>query len=776
MGFICFRPLCWLILLGSSAHTFVAGCTAVLVAREATVDGSLITTHNNDCMECDVRIARTPAKEHPPGTEKTVYRYKSDYPHMVNDARSDVWKPKNLDEELYQKSYWSSKDYMNSLTLGMIPEVEKTYAIVEGVFGILNEVGLGIGESTCAAVWYGKPPRECPECEGPLVDIAFLTLLALERCKTARCAIETIGGLGESLGYYAVEQTQGGGGETLTIIDTQEAWMFHILPDEQGSGAVWAAQRVPDDHVSACSNAFVIRNIEPDNPDFLYSSNVFSAASNAGLWSPDSGELLDFAKVYGAVEKAYSEMITRRQWRVFDIVAPSLKLPYENDYLGDGLPFSVKVDRKLTVKDIMNIKRDYYQGTKFDLSKGVAAGPYGDPRRFDGSINQPWNEDNLTLAEERSGGFERAISIQRTAYSTVIVSRESASSLFSSVLWVAQYAPHMGVYVPIYVGAGDNAVPSALSIGSLWRFDNSSTYWRSCLIGNWAAHFFRYTYPDIQKVQNMLEDRAFDDQRIAEAKAQEYLEAGDRGAANEVLAQFSSDHCDDFVYAYTKLFNIMVARFHDGFNLADQSALTPIDMRRLFYPKWWLKVAGYWSKFDKPPDYVPFGSSATTPDTETTVGAKEEDDGDDDDDFIGDVDDDVKYNVKVDNDYPTSPEEPPEEPPIESYFYSEHTEGWSRNFIGYFLVSLVTGTVGYMMGSNSKQKTRTPVIPPPVIRPNFTVAGEGRALNLELYNKYGGNDHSDVSVLLPGQAPHPKFIKRGMKPKKQASRREVDEV
>lgn len=77
----------------------------------------------------------------------------------------------------------------------------------------------------------------------------------------------------------------------------------------------------------------------------------------------------------------------------------------------------------------MTIKRDFFQGTQFDLSKGIAAGPYGDPRRFDGSVNQPWNHDNLTLADERSGGFERSISVMRTAYSTVLVGHDSSLSL-----------------------------------------------------------------------------------------------------------------------------------------------------------------------------------------------------------------------------------------------------------------------------------------------------------------------------------------------------------
>ena len=41
-------------------------------------------------------------------------------------------------------------------------------------------------------------------------------------------------------------------------------------------------------------------------------------------------------------------------------------------------------------------------GTPYDLTQGIAAGPYGDPTRFDGALN-----DNMTLPELLSGGYER---------------------------------------------------------------------------------------------------------------------------------------------------------------------------------------------------------------------------------------------------------------------------------------------------------------------------------------------------------------------------------
>lgn len=48
--------------------------------------------------------------------------------------------------------------------------------------------------------------------------------------------------------------------------------MFHLLADDTGASAVWAAQRVPDDHITAVANQFVIGEIDiADTANFMAS-------------------------------------------------------------------------------------------------------------------------------------------------------------------------------------------------------------------------------------------------------------------------------------------------------------------------------------------------------------------------------------------------------------------------------------------------------------------------------------------------------------------------
>lgn len=79
-------------------------------------------------------------------------------------------------------------------------------------------------------------------------------------------------------------------------------------------------------------------------------------------------------------------------------------------------------------------------------------------------------------------------------------------------VWVAQYAPHMSVYTPVYVAAGPEAVPSPLSTGNLFRYDPESTFWQACSVGNWAAQAFKYAIVDVRSAQQALEQHVLSEQ------------------------------------------------------------------------------------------------------------------------------------------------------------------------------------------------------------------------------------------------------------------------
>jgi dipeptidase len=146
-----------------------------------------------------------------------------------------------------------------TMPIGFIPQVRHTYGYTLGAYAIMNEKQVSIGESTCSAKLYALAVDQ--PGGNALLNMIPLTEIALERCDTARCAVETMGALAEQYGFYGqvnlplkLSAAQGEAGEALTISDTKETWMFHILADDTGTSAVWAAQKVPKGHITVCPN------------------------------------------------------------------------------------------------------------------------------------------------------------------------------------------------------------------------------------------------------------------------------------------------------------------------------------------------------------------------------------------------------------------------------------------------------------------------------------------------------------------------------------------
>ncbi|RHY20026.1 hypothetical protein DYB32_010124, partial [Aphanomyces invadans] len=249
----------------------------------------------------------------------------------VGEDRGPTYSKANLDKSLF--------NWTDTKAIGSIPQVNHTYGYVEGVYGIMNEHQLGIGESTCGAKLWTKPVSQGGKA---LLDITELGRIALERTKTAKEAILLMGRLAEQYGYYGASWDSADGamdeaGEALTVADPKEGWMFHILPDDSGTSAVWVAQRVPDNHITAIANQFVIRHINlTDSDNFLGSSNIFDVAIRNSFW--DSTTPFDFTAAY-ALRESNPYTMTRRVWRILSLANSTIDLSPFTDAIATNYPF-----------------------------------------------------------------------------------------------------------------------------------------------------------------------------------------------------------------------------------------------------------------------------------------------------------------------------------------------------------------------------------------------------------------------------------------------------
>ncbi len=155
----------------------------------------------------------------------------------------------------------------------------------------------------------------------------------------------------------------------------------------------------------------------------------------------------------------------------------------------------------------MAINRDHYEGTQFDLTKGMAAGPFGNPNRYP-------TPRSVKPAGTESLDWERAISIFRCSYSFVGQARSWLPDPIGGIIWFGEDAPHSTVYVPFY--AGITHTPKSFSEGSREFFDKNYAWWAFNFVSNWADLKYSYMIEDIKKVQKEFEDQFFANQPAVE--------------------------------------------------------------------------------------------------------------------------------------------------------------------------------------------------------------------------------------------------------------------
>uniref|UniRef100_A0AAV1T6B7 Peptidase n=1 Tax=Peronospora matthiolae TaxID=2874970 RepID=A0AAV1T6B7_9STRA len=561
-----------LVLLVTVVLSPVQACTMIAVGRNATADGSTLVAHTDDAGfgAADLRMVRVPAQDFDETAVRHVYNFQPGYPRLVTTGRGPEYAPKNEHEQLMTP-------------LGQIPQVSHTYGYFDQDYGFMNEVQLSIGESTSGAKTAGWPTDAGPHGYN-MFGIGELTKVALERCDSARCAIKTMGDLAVKYGFYSEDSGDPANpgyvsaAETLGLADRYgEVWVFHVLTGPQNASAVWAAQRVLDTHVVVVANGFVIREMDLDDPEhFLASDNVHSFATEMGWWKPEEDEF-DFTAVYGAstpnpVRALY---MGRRMWRVFDLVAPSLQLDPRLGHYPEypTYPFSVKPDRRLDVADVTGLLRDYFQDTPYDLSKGLAAGPFGMPMRWDG------NEKGVV------GGWERPISMYRTVYSFVLQARAHLPDAIGGVAWYGQSSPHASVYVPF--SCAQREVPSAYVIGKESEFTPGSAWWAFSFVNNWSMIRFDAISKDIRAHIADLQNWCFTERKTMEHHVTTHADSLTASEVRMYLQERSNRLASNVVDKWWAFAWKLVGKFTDGYITTGEA---PEEMEMPGYPAWWLKL------------------------------------------------------------------------------------------------------------------------------------------------------------------------------------------
>jgi len=427
----------------------------------------------------------------------------------------------------------------------------------------MNEYQLSIGETTFDG-------RE--ELRNPEGKLHYWTLmnLALERAKTAKDAIKVIADLVDEYGYAST-------GETISIADTDEAWVMEIIgTGAGGKGAVWVARRIPDGYICAHANMSRIGEFPLNDPDnCLYSKNVISFAISKGYYNPDSDKPFRFCKAYDPRSPGKLRYCASRVWSIFRRSAPSQN--FSSDFQrgvidAEPYPLWIKPDNKLSMQNVMALMRDHYEGTPFDMTKGVDAGPFSSPNRW-----RPvtWEVDSMKY------GWERPISTQQTGFSFVSQARSWLPDAVGGVIWYGMDDTYSTCYVPLYCGI--TQVPESFTVGNIREFSWNSAWWVFNFVANIANLKYSFMIRDIQKVQSELEENFFVLQPLIDKTAAALSESSPE-LMKKYLTDYSVTQGEQTVQRWKQLGEELLTKYNDGY-VKDEKGRP----RGVGYPEEWLR-------------------------------------------------------------------------------------------------------------------------------------------------------------------------------------------
>ena len=498
-----------IILLGASLLLMVNGqwstvlaCTNFIVGKKASADGSIIISYSQDSYGSFEPLRVIPAADHPAGTMHPLYHYET------------------------------------SNYLGEVPEVEHTYGIV----GLMNEHQVTIHETT----WGGR--AELVDTVSGLIDYGSLMVLALQRSKTAREAIDVMTSLTETYGYESE-------GESFTIADPNEVWIMDMIGKGPGrKGTVWVAVRIPDDCISGHANQSRIRQFPlKDKKNCLYAKDVIKFAREKGYFNGKDADF-SFADAYNPLDFGGLRYCEARVWSFFNRWADMDMQPYLGYAMGDTkaqpMPLYVKPKAPLSAQDVKNMMRDHYEGTPMALTTDAGMGPW----------EMPYRPTPLSFEVDGKKYFnERPISTQQSACVYVSQMRSWLPNHIGGLTWFANDEANTTAFTPVYCNMPTAPECYDKNTADAFHFSTRSAYW----VENWVANmvYLRYSllFPELQKVRDRLEA----DYNSLQAEVEQKAAAMSKDEAVKYLSAYSHRTAGAMMDEWNQLAQLIIVKYND---------------------------------------------------------------------------------------------------------------------------------------------------------------------------------------------------------------------
>ena len=482
-------------------------CTNVIVTKGASADGSCMVTYAADSHQLFGELYFRPAADHPAGSLLDIYD-------------------------------WDSGFYR-----GKIAQIPHTYQTV----GNMNEHQLIIMETTFG----GRPNLENKD---GIMDYGSLIYVTLQRARTAREAIKVIDQLVQTYGYPSE-------GESFSIADKDECWIFEIVGKGEQKGAVWVAVRIPDGMICAHANQSRIHHFPLNDPEnCLYAPDVISFAREKGFFTGSDAEF-SFCDAYCPADWGGLRGCEARVWSAFRLLGGA---NFDADkYLdfawgenpANKMPLCVKPEKKVTVKALADVMRDHYEGTPFDFSEDVGAGVSRLPYR--------WRPMSFEL-DGKEYMFERSIATQQTGFWYLGQARGWLPDVVGGLLWFGVDDAATSALTPIYTNITD--VPECFreGNGSMLEYSPTSAFWLFNQVAQYAYLFYDRVQPEIRAVIDDYENENLSLVKACDEKARQMVKNGNESQAVRMLTEFCRHRSQYLFDKWTDMSHYLLVKFMDG--------------------------------------------------------------------------------------------------------------------------------------------------------------------------------------------------------------------
>jgi dipeptidase len=506
---------------------YTEACTNFLVTRGASVKGSTMITYSADSHQLYGELYYWQAKDYPAGSMLDVYE-------------------------------WDTHRYM-----GKIRQVAHTYSVI----GNMNEHQLAIGETTYGGI-------ENMHDTAAIVDYGSLIYITLQRARNAREAIKVMSDLVSEYGYASE-------GESFSIADPNEAWIFEIIGKGSGNkGAIWVARLIPDGYVSGHANQARIqtfplatgkkksiaitskdlRRIFDPIVECVYANDVIEVARAKKLFSGTDQEF-SFSDTYNPISFSGARMCEIRVWSFFKSVNDEMDqyFNYASGHdLSKRMPLWIKPDRKLSNYDMMNFMRDHLEGTVLDMRKDIGAGSFGSPYRW-----RPltWKVSDDPNSPEYCN--ERATSTQQTGFVFVAECRNWLPDPIGGIFWFGVDDAATTVFNPMYCGITE--IPECFKVGNgdMLTYSPTSAFWIFSRVANMCYSRYDLMSTDALKVQKKLETAFITETETIDKAALDLL-TKDEKQAREYLTKYSVKTAQNTFEQWKSLSEYLLVKYIDG--------------------------------------------------------------------------------------------------------------------------------------------------------------------------------------------------------------------